>query len=206
VCVCSCVRVRVCPCACACVAACRVLYVIEFWGLLLYERVLLNGSSLRPFVCIVFVVVLFCVCRDLACMPFRCASDIEAYARARARARESALVRAREREGGREGGRDDMPCSRTEGHACLFSLAPPPLPLSLPPSLPPSLALTSRPSALWLRSRSLIQGWTIPSYQLIDSAKTIMEQQGGSTSAITYKDFIRTIIKLFISRGESSVA
>ena len=136
--VCSCVRVRVCPCACACVAACRVLYVIEFWGLLLYERVLLNGSSLRPFVCIVFVVVLFCVCRDLACTPFRCASDIEAYARARARARESALVRAREREGGREGGRDDMPCSRTEGHACLFSLAPPAP--SLPPTLPPSLA------------------------------------------------------------------
>jgi hypothetical protein len=57
-----------------------------------------------------------------------------------------------------------------------------------------------------LRARVLAQGWTVPSYQLIDSAKTILEQQGRCTSAITYKDFIRTIIKVFISRGEPSAA
>jgi len=47
------------------------------------------------------------------------------------------------------------------------------------------------------------EGWTIPSYVLIDSATAVLDQEGASRSGkLTYKDFIRSIIKVFISRGE----
>jgi Ca2+-binding EF-hand superfamily protein len=48
------------------------------------------------------------------------------------------------------------------------------------------------------------EGWTIPSFQLIDTASAILQQDGVSTTAkITYKQFILTVIKVFISRGEA---
>ena len=48
------------------------------------------------------------------------------------------------------------------------------------------------------------EGWTIPSFQLIDNASAILQDEGVSpTAKISYKQFVLTVIKVFISRGDS---
>jgi len=45
-------------------------------------------------------------------------------------------------------------------------------------------------------------GWTIPSLHLIESCNALLAAEGaGAGATITYKDFVMTIVKIFIARG-----
>ena len=52
------------------------------------------------------------------------------------------------------------------------------------------------------------EGWTIPSHQLIDSASEVLQLQSGTGAGarISYKDFILTIVKVMITRGDQTAA
>mmetsp|Transcript_18177 Transcript_18177/g.43294 ORF Transcript_18177/g.43294 Transcript_18177/m.43294 type:complete len:250 (+) Transcript_18177:96-845(+) len=46
------------------------------------------------------------------------------------------------------------------------------------------------------------QGWSMPSHQLLDNVNSLIGTEGKTT--VTYKEFVMTIVRLFLGRGEVS--